>query len=214
MSKKLRPKINVALLLFLVPIGLVAQPAFEAASIRVNTERSRPGLPLAQVAPSNLTMRNQSLAYLIMWAYDVPWLEIEGPSWLGDVWFDVQAKAGDPATETEMRLMLRKLLADRFGLKLHTDSRIMPAYAVTLPKDGPKFPEESAPGDFSLERTNSTALIAHHALVADLAHGISGEIGRPVVDETGLKGRYEIRLDLAPVDVLVIDHAEKSPTEN
>src|SRR6185312_4616265 len=113
-------------------------------------------------------------------------------------WFAVQVKAAGPTTETEMRLMLRKLLEDRFGLKLHTDSRIMPAYAVTLTKDGPKFQGESEPGDFRLERANAMTLIAHHARVADLAQGICGEVGRPVVDETGLKGRYEIRLDLAP----------------
>jgi uncharacterized protein (TIGR03435 family) len=254
MWKKHPLKINVALLLFLAAPGiathgLAAQPAFDAASIRVNNETSRPGRPLAQVTPGNLTMRNQALAYLIMWAYDVPWLEIEGPPWLGEVWFDVQAKADHSATGTEMRVMLRKLLEDRFGLKLHTESRIMPAYALTLTKDGPKFQDEPAPGDFNLERTNAMALIAHHARVADLAQGISGEVGRPVVDETGLKGRYEIRLNLAPyvaragdsgqldimsilftgfqeqlglkfeskklpVDILVIDHAEKEPTGN
>lgn len=96
-------------------------------------------------------------------------------------------------------------------------------------------------------------LAAHHARMTDLAQGISAEIGRPVMDQTGLKGRYEIRMNFAPyatraadggttpgqfdmmsilftglqdllglkleaskqsVDVLVIDHAEKTPTEN
>ena len=103
-----------------------------------------------------------------------------------------------------------------------------------------------------LERTNPVILNAHHARMTDLAQGISAEIGRPVIDETGLQGRYEIHMDVSPylmqpaagdnggeldvigilftglqdllglklearkqsVDVVVIDHAEKTPTEN
>lgn len=254
MSKKLRPKISITFLLFLAPIGLAAQPAFEAASIRVNDQANRPDHPIAEITSGALTMRNQALLYLIEWAYDVPRVEIEGPSWLREVWFDVQAKTGHAATETELRLMLRKLLADRFGLKLYKESRVMPAYALALTKDGPKFQEAATDGSFVMEGTNSLMLLAHHARMTDLAEGIGDQIGRPVVDQTGLTGQYEIRLNLGPyvtkmardengnpvqvdmmsllftglqeelglkleskklpVDILVIDHAENSPTEN
>ncbi|HVW09410.1 MAG TPA: TIGR03435 family protein [Bryobacteraceae bacterium] len=246
-------KTKLAIAILFGCVSLAAQPAFETASIHTNNEADRPGRPIAHVTSDSLIMRNNALLYLIIWAYDVPFVQVDGPPWLREVWFDVQAKAAHPATETEMRLMLRKLLEDRFGLKLHAESRVMPAYALTLTKDGPKFQEEAAPGDFNLDRANAMTLIAHHARVADLAQGISGEIGRPVVDETGLQGRYEIRLNLAPyiaragepggnpgqldvmsilftglqeqlglkleskklsVDILVIDHVEKTPTEN
>lgn len=151
-----------------------------------------------------------------------------------------------------MRFMLRTLLADRFSLGVHTEPRVMPVYAMTLAKGGPKFQESPTDGSFVLERTNPVVLIAHHARMQDLAEGISAEAGRPIVDDTGLKGRYEIHMDISPyltqpaagngggqvdivgilftglqdllglklearkqsVDIQVIDHAEKSPTEN
>jgi len=242
------------ILLFSACAVLAAQPAFEAASIRANNEADRPGTPTAKVTPGVLTMHNQALVYLIQWAYDVPRVEIEGPSWLREVWFDVEAKADHPATETELRLMLRKLLEARFGLTLHREARVLPVYAVTLAKGGPKLEEATTEGDFTLEHTNSLMVLAHHARLTDLAEGIADEIGRPVVDETGLPGRYEIQVNLAPyvtklargedgnpvqvdmmsllftglqeqlglkleskkasVDVLVIDHVEKTPTGN
>lgn len=246
-------KTKIAFLIFFACAALAAQPAFDAASIRTNNDADRPGSPMAQVSPGGLTMRNQALVYLIQWAYDVPRVEIDGPPWLREVWFDVQAKAATPATETQMRVMLRKLLEDRFVLQLHKETRVMQGYAITLAKGGPKFEAESAPGDFELERTSPVVLIAHHARVADLGEGIADELGQPVTDATGLEGRYEIRLNLAPyitragdrggnpgqldmmgilftglqeqlglrlearkspVDVLVIDHVEKMPTEN
>jgi uncharacterized protein (TIGR03435 family) len=49
-----------------------------------------------------------------------------------------------------------------------------------------------------MEHTNSLMVLAHHARIADLAQGIADEIGRPVVNETGLPGRYEVRVNLAP----------------
>lgn len=191
-------KTKLATLLLFGCLGLAAQPAFETASIHVNNEADRPGHPIAQTTPGNLIMRNQALVYLIQWAYDVPRVEIDGPPWLREVWFDVQAKAATQAAETEMRVMLRKLLEDRFGLKLHKETRVLQGYAITLAKGGPKFEQESAPGDFVLERTSPVVLIAHHARVADLGQGIADELGQPVTDATGLPGRYEIRLNLAP----------------
>jgi uncharacterized protein (TIGR03435 family) len=226
-------------------------PAFEAASIRAGDPRIG-GEPNVQVTPGALTIRNQPFFLLVQWAYDVPPAQIDGPAWFRDTPFDVVAKAAGPADETQLRLMLQTLLAQRFGLKLHKEARVMQVYAMTLAKGGPKFQESPTEGTFELERTNRAVLNAHHARMSDLAQGISGEIGRPVVDETGLKGRYEIHMDISPyltqpsagnngvqvdmlgilftglqdilglklesrkesVDMLVIDHAEKSPTEN
>ena len=174
------------------------------------------------------------------------------PGWFGENRFDLVAKAGMAADETQLRLMLRTLLAERFGLKLHKENRVLQSYAITVAKGGPKFHESPTDGPFVLERASPVILNAHHARMLDLAQGISGEIGRPVLDATGLTGRYEIHMDLSPyltappgetgggqldmmgilftgfqdllglrlesrkesVEVLVIDHAEKAPTEN
>lgn len=223
-------------------------PAFDVASIHANPRIERQEI---QVSPGALLLRNQPLFFLVEWAWDVTPAQIDAPAWFMESCFDIVAKTAAPADETQMRLMLQRLLSDRFGLKLHTEARVMQVYAMTLAKGGPKFQESPTEGTFVIERTNPIVLNAHHARMSDLAQGISGEIGRPVVDATGLKGRYEIHMDVSPyvaaanaadagkldvmgilftglqdllglklesrkqsVDVLVIDHAEKSPSEN
>ena len=242
-------KTRLAFLTLIACAALAAQPAFDAASIRTNNDADRPGIPRAQVGPGSLIMNNQALVYLIQWAYDVPRVEIEGPPWLREVWFDVQAKTSKPATEAELRLMLGKLLEDRFGLKFHKEPRVLPVYALTIAKGGSKLQESTTEGAFFIEPRNGPLFVAHNARLTDLAEGIADEAGRPVIDATGLHGRYEIRMDLTPylrreagqgpidtasvlftglqellglkleprkesVDVLVIDHVEKAPTEN
>lgn len=229
-------------------------PAFEVASVLpssdahpANCERRNDCI---DTTPVSLVMRNESLRVLIRWAYDLPPVQIEAPDWLAEKRFDVVAKTAVPADESTLRLMLQTLLADRFGLKVHRETRTMQGYAMTLAKGGPKFPAAPTEGSFVLERASPAVIDAHHARMADLGQGISGEIGVPVVDATGLPGRYEIHLDLTPymlnagngegqldvmsilftgfqnllgiklesrkvsVDILVIDHAEKTPTEN
>jgi uncharacterized protein (TIGR03435 family) len=230
----------------------VSEPSFEVASVRLNSAPvgDRPGRVIPEISGTSLILRNEPLLFLIEWAFDLPNIQIEGPSWLMEPRLDISAKASSISNETQMRLMLRKLLADRIGLKTHTESRNLPVYALTLAKGGPKFQESTTDGQFSMERSNSFVLSAHHARMRDLAQGISSEGGRVVVDETGLAGRYEIRMDLSPyiqrasegggqldvnslmftglqeilglklepkkanIDVLVIDHVEKTPTEN
>lgn len=231
-----------------------APSSFEAASIRLHIDAPGNGSDglKPQVGPGLLVLRNEPLLVLIHDAYDVPRVQIEGPGWLSVSRYDITARASGPANEAQMRLMLQKLLADRLGLKLHRETRAVPVYTLTLAKGGPKFPESPTEGTFQIEHTNSFVLRAHHARLADLAQGISDEIGRPVVDQTGLTGRYEIEMNLTPyvtkageggnpgqldimsilftglqeilglklesgkasVDVLVIDHVEKAPTEN
>ncbi|HEY4087862.1 MAG TPA: TIGR03435 family protein, partial [Bryobacteraceae bacterium] len=191
-------KTKIASLILFGCAALSAQPAFDAASIRTNNDADRPGSSTAQLTPSTFTMHNEALVYLIQWAYDIPRVEIEGPPWLREVWFDVQAKTSKPSTEPEMRLMLRKLLEVRFGLKFHKEARVLPAYALTLAKSGSKLQESTTEGTFAIEPRNGPLFVAHHARLVDLANGLADEAGRPVIDATGLQGRYEIRMDLTP----------------
>lgn len=188
-------KTKLACLILFACATLAAQPAFEAASIRANPEYSKPDI---QQSPGSLVIRNQSYRVLIEWAWDISRVQIDGPSWINDRRFDIVAKAGGPASEAQLRLMLQKLLVERFALKFHVDSRSVPAFNLTLAKGGPKFQESTTEGTMRFENTSSFLLVAHHVTMGDLAHTIANEAGRPVVDETGLKGRYEIRMDLSP----------------
>jgi len=188
---------------------------------------------------------------MIVWAYDIQPYQIDGPAWLRDNEFDVVAKASGAVDDAQLRLMLRKLLADRFGVQAHTEQKEMQVYALTLAKGGPKFQESTDEGPPVFDRRGPTMLTAHRVTMKDLAIQISEPLGRPVIDETGLKGRYEIHIDIsgymadaagngggAPdvmsilftglqeqlgvkldsrrenVEMLVIDRAEKTPTEN
>ena len=228
--------------------------AFEVASIRppgVRPAVCERRADCVDILPGTLTIRGESLRFLIRWAYDLPPVQVEAPDWLAETRFDIVAKTAVPVSETRVRQMLQTLLADRFGLKTQTESRITQCYVMTLAKGGPKFQESQTEGAFVLDRASPVVLNVQRARMIDLAHGIAGEIGRPVIDATGLTGRYDIRMDISPylirnggatdgqidvmsilftglrdllglqldsrkqsVDILVVDHIEKSPTEN
>lgn len=243
-----------AIALFACLSCLAQTPAFDVASIRPHVGEMRPDV---QTSPGSLTIRNQTLLYLIQWAYDIPPFRINGPAWLRDARYDVVAKADGGGDDNQLRLMLRTLLANRFGVKTHPEQKEMQVYAITLAKGGPKFPESTDTGPPVFDRGGPTTLTAHRVTMKDLAVQISDPLNRPVIDETGLKGRYEIRIDVSAymqaaagggggggggdgqidvmgvlfnalqqqlgvkleskkenVDLLVIDHAEKTPTEN
>ncbi len=185
--------------LLLACLSCVAQtaselPAFDAASVRPNTDPRTGGL---QTAPGSLTFRNADLLRLICWAWDTPRFQVEGPDWMRDQSFDVVAKSQSGGDDDRLRLMLRKLLADRFGLKVHIDQREMQVYAVTLAKGGFKMPESKEDGPPIFDRGGPTMLTAHHVTMKDFAEKVSEPLHRPVIDETGLTGKYEIKIDVA-----------------
>ena len=169
-------------------------PAFDAASIRPAAIQQP---DIVQTAPGSFTVRNASILRLICWAYDTPQFQVTGPDWLRDVRFDVVAKSSSGGDDDRLRLMLRKLLADRFGLKAHADQQEMQVYAVTLAKGGFKMPESTEDGPPIFDRGGPTLLTAHHVTMKDFAEKVSEPLRRPVIDETGLKAKYEIKIDVA-----------------
>lgn len=107
-------------------------PAFEAASVRPNTSGYQ-GWNLEPQAGGRLTGTNVSAATLIRFAYDLPDFQISGgPSWLASDRFDVAAKADGDVPLDQKRLMLRALLAERFKLTVHTETRELPIYALVM----------------------------------------------------------------------------------
>lgn len=97
-----------------------ADPAFEVATIRPTADDMR-GSVLG-VTPGNLLMRGYDLSRCLQWAYEMPPSQIEGPDSLRETRFDIVAKAPDAADEARLRLMLRRLVAERFGMKLHRET--------------------------------------------------------------------------------------------
>ena len=154
----------VAATMLLVAHGLRAQtppiagvPAFEVASVRPNTS-GYAGMNLESQPGGRLTGTNVTAALLIEFAYELPnFLMSGGPGWLDSDRFDVVAKAEGNATLNQKRMMLRRLLAERFKLAVHTESRHLAIYAMVMARnDGSLGPQlrrtkaECASADSSL----------------------------------------------------------------
>jgi uncharacterized protein (TIGR03435 family) len=234
----------------------VAQPAFDAASIRASDQSGNED-PHIQTSPGSLTIHGMSLRFCIQWAYGLQPSQLSGPAWLKDVGFDIVAKAAQPVGDETLRLMLRTLLTQRFGLKVHTAQKELQLYALTVVTGGPKFQESATQGPPSHAREKGGAMAVQRTSMAELAQELSGPLNRPVIDATGLKGRYDFRIDTLPyveavatsngikedqlgeldltsilmtalkeqlglkleprkdkADILVVDQAERVPTEN
>ena len=188
--------------LFAAAFLLPAQPpAFETASVKPLEGNFRRSI---QVGPASVTARN-SLRGLIAWAWHIPRLQFSGPDWLDDVSLEVNARAAAPADTDQLRLMLRTLLCERLGVKVHEEKREMSVYLLVLAKNGPRLHDATDKDRTKLVETTTTGepvfaggrgmMTAERVTMADLANQISEPLGKPVLDRTGLKARYDVILD-------------------
>ncbi len=200
--------------------------SFEVASVKPNRSADRRmGI---QMAPGGrFVATNIPVKLLLQEAYGVKESQISGgPSWLGSERYDVEAKADESSAgemaklspeqrKERLMLMLQSLLADRFKLTLHHETKELPVYALTVAKSGPKFHETAltpadpgAPnppgpqadhhlkgGIFMMGRGQLTVDGAPLARFADI---LSRQLGRVVLDQTGLKGNYDFTLKWTP----------------
>jgi uncharacterized protein (TIGR03435 family) len=102
--------------------------------------------------PGRINYPYMSLKNLLMTAYDVKNYQIDGPAWLDTERFDVNATMPPDTTKEQFKIMLQNLLAERFNLKIHHDTKELPMYALLVGKNGPKMKESaetprSAEGD-------------------------------------------------------------------
>ena len=172
-------------------------PKFEAADVHVSKPGTRPdgGLLGGRFELHGFTMLN-----LITSAYGInAEMVFGGPAWLDTERFDVIAKAGPKATEEGSKLMLRTLLADRFKLTVHTEPKPLPAFVLTV---GKKLLIKEATGEESdcqpkIERPWLT-FVCKNMTMEEFANQVhqwaNGYVDHPVVDQTGLKGRYDFTL--------------------
>jgi uncharacterized protein (TIGR03435 family) len=163
---------------------------------------------------------NITLAALMQWAYDIPQKQIlEGPGWMESTRFDIQAKAdaatdaklrslaSDPSTALKRR-MVQGLLEDRFAMKLHRETRTLPAYDLVVAKGGSKL--EASKSDGKSIGTGGTHFNAQGLTTELIAEQLSQIAGRVVVDKTNLDGRYDLKLKWTPDDAPAT--ADSSPS--
>jgi uncharacterized protein (TIGR03435 family) len=176
--------------------------------------------------PDGLKWDGVTLSGMIANAYGVSRIvkgQIEGgPSWMGSRAFDINAKVDaetatrwskmtQPEIDEERRSMTRSLLADRFHLKFHHETRQMSALVLRLAKSGPKLqpqhPQQDLQAGIPPNRINFLGrghLEGHSALMSNLVRSLASEYeiaGRPVVDKTGLTGGYDFLLRWTPDDL-------------
>src|SRR5580698_1499923 len=120
------------------------QTAFEVASVRPVPDTGYPGQGISRggpgtADPGRLTFEHATLKLLVMHAYGLQDFQVSGTDWIGTERFDVAATIPAGATKDQVNLMLQNLLAERFKLKLHRESRIFAVYELTVGKGGSKM---------------------------------------------------------------------------
>lgn len=231
-----------------------SQPAFDVASVKPTTERIFSGL---QTNPNRLAVRGGTLAYLIQQAYGLLPLQIQkGPDWLSSARFDIEAKADGSYSRDELLQRLQSLLADRFKLSVHRETKELPVTLLTVGKNGTKFQpsgghaagEDREPIREQVTRDGISRLVitGRGVTLPSLANQLSNRLNQIMVDKTSLSGEFDFTAEVildpqelrapgvserdavtiiytsflqklglklesqkAPVEVLVIDHAEK-----
>jgi uncharacterized protein (TIGR03435 family) len=193
-----------------------AESAFDVISIRQpapygQSDVSNPMLGDVMGAtyrfPDRVRFRGITVLQLFQEAYGVKYFQVSGPAWIGTERFDIAATHGpNPSTE-EFRMMLRTMLADRFGSKLHHETRDFTAYRLTVAKGGSKLGEPVAPGR-GLRGTPVTGgfkyisegdTIDRLVSLIELEFKIRGE-HVPVTNETGLNGNFNFESTFARED--------------
>jgi uncharacterized protein (TIGR03435 family) len=275
----MKPLASFLLLAYAVSAQQDTTPlAFEVASVKV----ARPFTPGAGAArgcskanPAMVRCNGITLKMLLMWAYGMDWqqqrsYQIQGPDWIDSESYDVMAKLPEGVAGDKLPAMLQVLLAERFRLKLHKESHILPGYELSAAKGGAKLkqvdvaklPGTLAPGNGKgrptplngmpngvlamSSRAGGVRVARGNVTMEQLTNYLTGQLNCPVFDGTGLKGTYGIDLSYvpdemggadasapvatlaqalqalglkldpkkAPVDVIVIDRANKVPTQN
>lgn len=181
------------LLSSLTPINAQDQVKFEVASVKVNT--SGTGDFSEGITPEGrLTARNFTVWNLIRQAYKLRDLQISGgPGWIKTEGFDIDARPASPVSRDKVDEMLRTLLAERFQLKVHTESRSLAAYALVVSNSGSKL--QSATGADGPQSTRLGQLVMPKMGMAQLAQILEFDLDRPVIDQTGLAGDFAIHLE-------------------
>jgi uncharacterized protein (TIGR03435 family) len=183
------------------PMAKDAMPGFEVATIKPS-DPNKPGRGIG-LRGRNFSTLNTPLSFLIMFAYGVHVRQIKGgPAWLETDNYDIAGipdEPGDP-NDKQSRIMVQKLLADRFKLTFHREKEELTVFAVTLGKGDLKLTPGTADtnGVPNLGFKGLGALLARNATMMDFAELLRNVLDRPVVDQTGLTGRFDFALNWAP----------------
>jgi uncharacterized protein (TIGR03435 family) len=279
-------------IVFAIECAAFGQPApaplkFEVASIKPSPPPPDGNLMVRMGGgPGRIEYSNVSLKAMIQRACEVQAYQVSGPEWMASTRFNVVATLPGAASKSKVPEILRWLLAERFQVSLHRETRESPGFALVVGKNGPTMKEVPADPDPSRPDVSGgsgsaagldcgppggsvvqpgwylskpSEIEGHAVKMASLANMLGALLERPVMDQTWLKGNYDFKLSYIPeerpqaskaetngmpeatdpntsgaslisgvqtqlglklerttrrVELIVVDHAEKTPTEN
>lgn len=178
-------------------------PSFEVASVKINT-RSGHDWSVTRGVGGRFVAENIPLKALMTFAYSVREQQLSGyPEWTGELRFDINARPDrivpvGPGGDATLRLMVQALLSDRFHLELHREKREVSGYALILAKNGPKLTLSAQDAMGPNITTGAGQIGAGKVKINALARVLSDQLGQAVVDQTGLTGDYDLKLEFTP----------------
>ena len=179
-------------------------PTFEVASVKLHKPEPGPFRVSTGVEVGRINYTNVTLKGCIREAYGLrPYQVAGGLAWLNDDRFDIVAKASGPASKAQLMLMLKSLLAERFHLTFHIETKEMPVYSLTVAKKGLRVHEVKDDGHGTqIGGDPAHAFTARNISMAQFAGTLSRipQVDRPVLNATGLKGLFDLALDYATDD--------------
>ena len=174
--------------------------AFEVASIKPSLDPPGSVVGIFE-SKGRINAKNVTLKRCVRGAYDIPEPQIVGgPKWVDQDRYYIEAKAAVPAGDHELMLMLQTLLADRFKLVLHREQRAIPGYRLMLGKGGLKA-QVTAPDRGSVGHSQRGRIEAEGCTLSQLALKLAEALKQPVLDATGVAGKFDLKLEWTPDDL-------------
>jgi len=177
--------------------------AFEVASVKPN--KSGTGSSSSRTSRERVTFTNAPMSAILRFAYGIKDHEFSAPDWFNFERYDIVAKAPEGTPESDLPFMMQTLLMDRFKLVFHIEEREVPAYALVVDKGGAKIKQitDDVLSNSSGSSFGSSAGLSTMSTLGTLASFASNlsrspDIQRPVIDKTGLAGKYQISLRYQP----------------
>jgi uncharacterized protein (TIGR03435 family) len=183
-----------------VPMAKDADPDWEVATVRAADQYATSDH--IDMHGRHVQLENETVEVLLLFGYNVQKNQIaNAPDWVKTERWTVDGLAdvdGEPNV-AQLQTMIRKVLTERFGLKLHREQREMAVYALTVAKGGAKLiPNTSDPdGVPDQQGGHGTGWVTYrykNVTMPELGLMLLGWVDRPIVDQTGLQGRYDLQL--------------------
>ncbi|MGH9394654.1 MAG: TIGR03435 family protein, partial [Terriglobales bacterium] len=189
------------------PQAAAAPTSFDAFTIKPAPPPEMRSIRFSnRVDPTRITIENSTLQNIIQSAFELQPYQLAAPDWLQVERFDITAVTAAPATAPQMHKLLQALLTQQFQLKFHRESKLMDAYALRVADHGSKLKPPGPNGALRKGKMSlniggpgglSNMTLRGNLDMGDFAALLTRQLGKPVLDRTGISGDYAISLTYA-----------------